>query len=144
MSIDIEEYLKTLNYNPELDGDEGIEEGPGHFKKNYKMTIREEYMETEEEKIDYIEDRTTNIDESMGANQSPIALKSKSDFQKHHVRKLEPVRIDLSSDLTNRLKSMDQSHPSAYLRQGNTLHASSTLSNVRLYTRHNSLIKTKV
>ena len=104
VSIDIEEYLKTLNYNPDLDGDDGREEGPGHFKKNYRMEIKEEYRELEDQKIDNIEDKTTNLDESLAANQSPIVLKSKSEFQKHHVRKLEPVRIDLSSDLTNRLK----------------------------------------
>lgn len=145
VSVDIDEYLKQLDYNPHCDGVEDQTEGPGVFKSNYRMALKDDAVEIEEEKGGLGYENSTNHDSSQTNLLSPgIRRKRNSNFLEDRVSRLEPLRMDLGLNIKARLiqnfkEKIDGVE--ACVQKGSKLYVCPSLNNVRIYTRHNSLVK---
>lgn len=139
VSIDIEEYLKNLDYNPnEIEVDD-LQDEPGFFKKNYKMTLRQDLQKPDDDKLDTFCEKTTNYDTIL----SPKVRFNRNKYLDDKVAKLEPLKMDLGTNIKDKiLQSMkERAFSGACLRNQKHFSYCPSLSNVRVFTRHNSLIK---
>ncbi len=145
ISIDVEDYFKNLDYNPNIEDDDGQLDGPGVFKKNYKMALQDdEPLIIEEEKIDTIGEVTTNNEEIIQTNHmTPVYNRKQSKVLVDKVTKLEPLKIDLGIDIKSRLLTNKLSPISACWKTENTFFSCPSLSNVKVYTRPGSLIMSR-
>lgn len=145
VSVDIEDYLKNLEYNQKIEEEFQVE-GPGVFKRNYRMALHEvEAFVIDEEKEDILCEKTTDLDSSTFTNTVNLTVnENQCKIRGDRTTKLEPIKMDLGIDIKARLLHSNASRAgrsAACWKTSKKFLVCPSLSNTRIFTKPGSMIK---